>query len=343
MSRRILSSDFYTLKKDSGAIKIELNPSYPTLYKYQPISEYSLHNFEYDEIWGTVPAAFNDPYDCSVCYSENKVNKFIKENLTEQRIENYKLFFQTTKKSDIAEFITRDLIDCDNYRKQYCVACFSIYNDSEIMWGHYADSAKGFCVAYSGDDLANTAWNCSRSTFDMMKKLNPFGIDFENIKDDNLISIAPIIYLNGKYNATEELIRSIPFLLEYYDDLCEKRSLGDPTKNLLNNLENSFYSQLETHNNVFYSMMCNKNRVWSYEQEWRIWTYNSNILAGNFVSPYMCIGKVRAKAVYLGEKIPEYYRRTIIGIAKEKNIPVYQMKSKMYKHYFVLKPVLQTI
>ena len=28
------------------------------------------------------------------------------------------------------------------------IACFSEVHDSPIMWGHYADSGKGFCVKY---------------------------------------------------------------------------------------------------------------------------------------------------------------------------------------------------
>ena len=106
-------------------------------------------------------------------------------------------------------------------------------------------------------------------------------------------------------------------------------------KNIPNNID-----ELEENNNLFYSMMCRKSKVWNYEQEWRIWTYNSNVITGNFENPYMKIGNLKAKAVYLGERMPEYMRRVILEIAKIKQIPVYQMKSVMYTHCYKLKPIL---
>ncbi len=337
MGRKILSSDFYTLQKENGVAKISIH-SFPTLYKYQPVSEYSLHNFEYDEIWGTVPAAFNDPYDSSVCYSENKVNKFIKENLTEQRIENYKLFPQTTKKSDIAEFITRNLIDCDNYRKQYCVACFSIYNDSEIMWAHYADSAKGFCLAYDSQALMNAAAACSQKIANRIRESSSLDVDFSEF--DNQPSIMPVIYNGTKINITDKIINVLPLFFEYLDKLsCGVSQTEACCETVLDNL-NVIREQLKENRFVTPTMLCSKNKEWRYEQEWRIFTHNENLYFGNPKDSHMAIGNIVAKAVYLGERMHEYSRRMIIAMAKEKNIPVYQMRSKMYKNNYRLNPIL---
>lgn len=117
-------------------------------------------------------------------------------------------------------------------------------------------------------------------------------------------------------------------------------NIKEAYEDLFLRIKQKYYSELEKNNDLFYSMMCRKSKVWNYEQEWRIWTYNSNVITGNFENPYMKIGNLKAKAVYLGERMPEYMRRVILEIAKMKQIPVYQMKSVMYKHCYKLKPIL---
>lgn len=339
MSKKLLSSDYYNKKLENGVEYINIH-TFPTLYKYQSASEYSLHNFESDEVWGTVPTAFNDPYDCAVCFTTPALIKTITDNLSEQRVKNYITLFGTSSKKEIAKQIAESLVENNDIRSQYAVACFSIYNDSEIMWGHYADSAKGFCLAYNGDDLMKAAQIMSKITFDLLKSINAFGVDFSDISEDNLISIMPVLYRDGKINITDRLVDSVSYVLNYYDDLCKGITIKEAYNNLFLTLKRRYYSELIQNNDLFYSMMCRKSKVWHYEQEWRIWTYNSNVLSGNFNSPYMKMGNVKATAVYLGERMPEYTRRVVMEIAKMKGIPVYQMKSVMYTHNYKLKPIL---
>lgn len=339
MMKKLLSTNFYNIKVENGIKYIDIR-SFPTLYKYQPVSEYSLHNFEADEIWGTVPTAFNDPYDCAVCFTISKLNKEIMSSLTGQRLQNYIKLFNNSSKKEITKQIVHDIIENSELRKQYCVACFSIYNDSEIMWGHYADSAKGFCIAYDGKELKDAASSTSEEIFDTLKKFSWFNIDFSDMTYDDLSSIMPVIYQNGKINITNRLINAIQYILKAYDNICNGMSIVEANKSLLLDIKQNYYSDLNHNDSLFYSLMCSKGRDWKYEQEWRIWTYNANIISGNLDNPYMKIGDVKAKAVYLGERMPEYTRRIILEIARLKNIPVYQMKSVMHEHTYKLKPIL---
>lgn len=339
MKKRLLSSNYYNKRMENGAEHIYVQ-SIPTLYKYQASTEYSLHNFEADEIWGTVPSSFNDPYDCAVCFTPSKLITSVMSHLTEQRLKNYAILLGKSSKKEIAKQMVQSIFDNNDLKKQYAVACFSIYNDSEIMWGHYADSAKGFCLAYDGKKLMETAYTASRVTFNLLKEFNAFGIDFSDISDDNLSSIVPVIYRDGKINITDHLLDTIPDILNYYDNLCKGMTLIKAYEDLFLRIKQKYYNELEKNNDLFYSIMCRKSKVWNYEQEWRIWTYNSNVITGNFENPYMKIGNLKAKAVYLGERMPEYMRRVILEIAKIKQIPVYQMKSVMYTHCYKLKPIL---
>ena len=96
---------------------------------------------------------------------------------------------------------------------------------------------------------------------------------------------------------------------------------------------------LEEDNSFIYSTFGVKNKCWQYEKEWRILTYNLNPLNMSN-SPYLCIGNLIPKALYLGEYISEYDKLALIEIAKQKGLPVYQMKTKMYKNRCKLIPIL---
>lgn len=339
MKHKILSSDYYTCNEVNGVAEINIK-DLPVLYKYQKVSEHSLTNLGNGEIWGTCPDAFNDPYDCICCYTVSQIKKAVYDLLSEERICKYKAIFQTNSRAKVVEELILSLLSKynENFRKQYCVSCFSIYNDSEIMWGHYADCAKGFVTAYNGYDLQNCALTSNRSIINIMKSINLFGLDLSKLPEDTHSTIMPVIYSNGKVNITTNIISNIPFLLEYYDDLCNELTINRAVNNYIQKIQESFYAELQPNNDIFYSIMCNKNKCWQYEQEWRIWSYNSNVFTGNILSPYVKIGNVAAKAIYLGEHISPYNKRILIDIANNQNIPIYQMKTKMYKNRCALVP-----
>ena len=108
-------------------------------------------------------------------------------------MQNYIKLFNNSSKKEITKQIVHDIIENSELRKQYCVACFSIYNDSEIMWGHYADSAKGFCLEYDGKKLKDAASLTSEAIFDTLIKFSWYNIDFPDMTYDDLSSIMPVI------------------------------------------------------------------------------------------------------------------------------------------------------
>ena len=109
----------------------------PTLYRYQSINPFSVNALMQDELWGTVPTSFNDPYDTIFCYTSNKLKLALQEKLLHKDIEKYKKFFNVTTKSQLIDILLESLLDNynDNFRKMYCISCFSENYDSEIMWG----------------------------------------------------------------------------------------------------------------------------------------------------------------------------------------------------------------
>lgn len=69
-------------------------------------------------------------------------------------------------KADITKTISRLQ---DNARNMYNVCCFCAENDNKTMWAHYADSHRGFCVAYGIKELDN---DLTHLTFPVIYRYN---------------------------------------------------------------------------------------------------------------------------------------------------------------------------
>lgn len=329
-----MKNKYYTITTEQEKSIINIH-TLPTIYRYQSINPYSVSALLNDELWGSVPSIFNDPYDMIFCYTSSEIKRALLEKLSSRNIEKYKTTLDLPDIESIVNYLISKSLDCynDNMRQIYCVASFSEIYDSEIMWGHYADCSKGFVVAYDSDELRNIAAINNSVVIDLAKSINPYGIDFSDFQEDNLTTIAPVIYNSQKFNITSEIIDIIDALLNYYDNLFDGKSLNEATQILCKETKEKYYNNQQHHNDVFYSALCNKSTVWKYEKEWRIWSYNLNIYTGQINNPHVLIGNnAKAKAIYLGERISEYNRIAMTEIAKRKNIPIYIMKTVMLKN-----------
>lgn len=80
--------------------------------------------------------------------------------------------------------------------RYYMVACFSETNTSSLMWGHYAQSHKGFCLEYNFKPIVG---NCTKKCNDILQ-CNNLMLNY---------ALAPIIYSPKRFDATESYIAMI--------------------------------------------------------------------------------------------------------------------------------------
>jgi len=160
------------------------------IYKYRRDCTNSRRNLETDTVWLSSPEAYNDPYDCWFRLSQDDllaalgsrlVDKLVTgENLQgivpAEQIENAKRSRDPLK--TIADHIPdsssawgglkqrvelcsrqaqgvveRTTSAVQPWRKLTKLCSFSAINDSLLMWGHYADNHRGFCVEYDLEGL----------------------------------------------------------------------------------------------------------------------------------------------------------------------------------------------
>jgi hypothetical protein len=140
-------------------VKFENMPLF--LYKFRGVDDFSLENLINGCVWLGNPRSMNDPYDCS--------HSFDVERVAHQQ--SYAEIIREAAESglgNICEFqsmilhrneeIIRELSNKVKNIFKFC--SFSERLDSMLMWSHYADSHKGFCIEY---DVGRYDFECSKN------------------------------------------------------------------------------------------------------------------------------------------------------------------------------------
>jgi hypothetical protein len=127
------------------------------LYKYQSFNDISIKNIKERTIWFSKPRKLNDPFDMSISL------RFGRRNIEFQELADYieKITpfkphpYQLTKGRVNRKYIDacRNIFNAEMKKRndlfqQWGVACFSEIPDNILMWSHYADGHKGFCLEF---------------------------------------------------------------------------------------------------------------------------------------------------------------------------------------------------
>jgi hypothetical protein len=284
--------------EEALAIKYENRPG--SVFKYREINERSLRNLENDLVWVCSPTDYNDPYDSSISITtetltstilkagvQNLIAQGLGADLDADRLQ--KLVTATNPAVALQEallgqdevppefwppFIAlfetqvqawKDAVKGSlpgSHKASLKVCSFSATAESIIMWSHYADQHRGFCVEY----------------------------DVHSLPPDNLFvrMMYPVLYSEKLFDATS-----------YYLAALQDRA----GFNMLFPALASLY----------------KSPEWSYEKEWRF-VIPANLLKES--SPWRV---PKPKRLYLGSRIKEEQRESLLTIGRKKNIEVYQM------------------
>lgn len=128
------------------------------LYKYEAFSIQSLLNLKNQTVFFAPPSGFNDPYDCAI--------KADIQDIADQDLEKLRSIYLS---KDWPPHVIKDLESrtpeqlkpiliraaraacekvIDTFIQNRGVSCFSGVNDELLMWAHYADKYKGFCLEF---------------------------------------------------------------------------------------------------------------------------------------------------------------------------------------------------
>lgn len=179
------------------------------------------------------------------------------------------------------------------------IACFSEQNNSTLMWGHYADSHKGFCLEY---DFQTILKDCSQKCADI-RGCNNFMLNY---------SLAPIIYKEERFDATAYFATVMQSLL------CEQNKIP---------MELYYGDTL-----IVSKCLLTKSKDWEYENEWRLFTPRFS----NEYQPYEKIMSLRPVALYMGAKMTKEHERELYEICKNKGISCFKMLQDFHGKEFIV-------
>lgn len=113
------------------------------LYKYQPYKEDRISAVINKKLWFNIPKNMNDPFDSrGVYWNIDEIVDFLKTRVQKEKINEF---------GSICSIIDSAIASLRNNIK---ITCFSEDNMSNLMWSHYAENHKGFCIEYDFTQLS---------------------------------------------------------------------------------------------------------------------------------------------------------------------------------------------
>ena len=180
------------------------------------------------------------------------------------------------------------------------ITCFTTLTRLEnsekqmLLWSHYADSHRGFCVEYDISSLRNNAKNevgCHKINTDLKRYIK------KRVNTFLEVGLFPVSYSNKRIMISKTLLNSL---------------ISNSNKNTL---ENSKYKE------AIIKSFITKSTVWSYEKEWRlivddeICEYYKNKIPFPFI-----------KSIIIGLKASKKLTKRLYDIAKLLDVEVYKIK-----------------
>ena len=290
-------------------------PNVTKLYKYRTIDSRSLDMLSRGSIWFAPSHHFNDPFDCAARPEfEFTSNRELIEKFTSIEANH-----RETTQTEAARYLEQVVSD-DGMREQYLedksrsyqkvvLQSFGIYTLSKtpraiLMWSHYADSHKGFCIEYrrSPDNALADAGKVTYPEDDKFPEINYFVRDKHKLVEE----VSKIVLTKSKRWKYEKEWRIL--------------QEGYVPENLAND---SIDSSDEKYLSMVVGLkmeLTTKLRCRRYERDWQIWpprvggcysghesTYPDDMLSGIVFGLEMSKGDRQAIRDVLSGKSVKYY------------------------------------
>lgn len=243
------------------------------LYKYRNFTEQSLRILENRELYFSSPTKFNDPFDSCVPLTLTNLDEIITKMIEQDDTSISQSLRDSLRQGNKAawdECRNNFRLLNQNEHRQRCDKEFGICSLTEnfsnlLMWSHYADSHRGFCI----------------------------GLNLNNILD----RVYPQIRLNG---GNLDVI------------WCFKVQYNESYPLLEYRIVNPDIDKRDAEAKVLeaFQPLLNKSNEWSYENEWRLVSFDANNFSITFLPEDLT-------AVYLGCSILDDNRKRIERLVKQ--------------------------
>lgn len=139
------------------------------LYRYRSVDEWSIQGIERNEFFFASPADFNDPFDCKNLFTfKGATNSDWRIYLTNYAINQMPHLTELQRREFVDRIIrsgehrSREMIAeqgdrwgkiLEEHSRNLGIVCLSKVKDDILMWSHYGNDHKGFCLRFNADML----------------------------------------------------------------------------------------------------------------------------------------------------------------------------------------------
>ena len=311
------------------------------IYRFRQLTPYNLDSLITNRIYASSPVFLNDPLDCALSYDILKLYKMLKDRckfrseassiFMDRNFDSFKSYNDYSEyckncfdyvgveknATIVMEYIERRMKSIiTNIRNFFGIISFSSSIKNPVLWTHYASNRNGFALAYFFDEIESSC----KSIQDCQKKdygekfASLFGLQKVTYSDES-IDCTKFLYWHFMHNNNKELFSKPNF---------DKRLIGS----IINNID------------LIRALLLTKKSSWSYENEYRLIIPFQSSFIDSICFPdndldflekekqkYFHAGNIKPSAIVFGENMPLHAKALIAFLAKNNDIPIYELNS----------------
>lgn len=295
-----------------------------SLFRMRAYNDNNLDSLRKGTIYLSRPNNFNDPFDTNPYYDTNEIWKRVKSGLSVEAFQNL-IEIGNLPEEIVKELIKRDDLFLFKYEVSKMANQVNITHDlmlkNKDKFFEKVEQAFGDVLSEINSSTQIACFTDKISSINMWGLYGDehrgfaleykfpksyYGINIENSDINNVVattSLLPVVYKNTRLDLTDYIERLL--LQKCSSDILINSS------DYLAKIKASIY----------------KDITWQHENEWRLIYSNEDIYnpqRKHDINPY----SYKASAIYLGAKMELTNKLKLLQIAKEINIPVYDMINK---------------
>jgi hypothetical protein len=272
------------------------------MFKYFRISQNSLANLAASQLYCHHYAAFNDPFECW-CVERRDVPDALKEPERYSRVRAAWLGpehpVDPTVDDLFAEYVesltTYPWSIVDNTKNNARISCFSESGDNLLMWAHYGDGLRGFCLEFDEQEiLRGTPDGAHLLAVQYRDNPEPFDLCLYEVARDQM---------------------------EWHEhQIAKARAKGEPVEfGLGDDFARVAANSKRLMHEIYAKLLATKPREWHYEREIRL---IFRVLKDDFSGVFYKFPRAAIKSVIVGDKITDENRTKISNALRQVEIEI---------------------
>lgn len=279
-----------------------------SIFKFFSFKGYALQNLKTLQLYCNHYSQFNDPFECWCIEKTGIPDPHSDWGRYDQIARTWGFSSgKQVEKEDLFEY-------CKEFDNEYAmrvwhyvesarISCFSLRPDNLLMWSHYADGLRGFCIEFDREELL-------------------IGNEFDANIYDVKYQVSPPVIDSMVYEVAKDQVWYHEMAID--EEHTKRKYLKDHVPDtLLPEYKKALIAARELLFDLYFKMLCYKPVDWKYEEEVRlIYHTENNTQTGE---PFSFPGS-SIKSIIIGEKASQSDIQDTITIVRNLQLDVPIMK-----------------